>query len=145
MVMNLKYSRGSPVFDLAYSAFLLCIIAGYILWDRRLRRRRQQFRARRWRVVTGRFDEGDIITMKKGRSKNIAGYQVWLAYDYHADGDQIGIYTLPFADEFKSKEEAEEIRKLVAEQSISVRVSPRNSKDSCVLDEDIKPLVGGRI
>ena len=79
--------------------------------------------------------------MRKGRSKKIAGYQVWFFYDYEADGDQGDLYTLPFSGEFPTEQEAEEFRELVADQSIIVRVSPRRPKRSCVLDEDVKPLV----
>jgi hypothetical protein len=66
---------------------------------------------------------------------------VGVGYDYEADGDQIGIYTLPFFSGFRTKEEAEASRKLVADQSVVVRVSPRNPKRSCVLDDDARPLI----
>ena len=79
--------------------------------------------------------------MRKGRSGPISGYQVWVGYEYEADGDQIGIYTLPFSGEFPTKEAAEEFRKLVADQSVIVCVSPRNPKRSCVLDDDVRPLI----
>jgi hypothetical protein len=141
MLANFRQSTNTTLFDLSYSAFLFSIMAVCIWWHRRLRRKWQQFRARRWPEVAGRFDEGDIVTMYKGKTKIIAGYQVWLAYDYSASGEQLGIYTLPFKDEFATQEKAEEIRKLVADRNIRVRVSPRNPKRSCVLDEDVKPLI----
>ena len=121
-----------PIFVLITCAVFLLVFAAIILWDRRYRRKWQQFRARNWREVAGRFDEGEIITMRKGSSKAVAGYEIWLAYDYEVDGDQVGIYTLPFSGEFPNKSEAEECRKLIADQSVMVRVSPRNPKCSCV-------------
>lgn len=102
----------------------------------------RQFRARNWEQVSGKFDEGDIVRMKAGRSKRITGYQVWFGYDYEADGEQVGIYTLPFFGEFPDEETAEECRRKVPNRPISVRVSARNPKHSCVLDQDVSPHLG---
>ncbi len=91
--------------------------------------------------MMGRFDDGDIVPMMKGGTKVVAGYQVWLAYEYESEGTQVGIYTLPFSCyEFSSEKQAEECRRIVANAIIPVRVSPRNPKRSCVLDEDVKIL-----
>ncbi len=136
-----RHRDESPIFTLAYSAVILALVVGLILWERRYRRKWQQFRARSWRQVAGRFDEGEVVTMRKGGSHAVSGYEVWVGYDYEADGDQTGIYTLPFSSEFPTKEEAEESRKLVAHQSVIVRVSTRNPKRSCILDEDVMPLI----
>lgn len=141
-VAPIRY-QNKETFTLVYSGVMLGWIALFILWSRRgYGRRWQHFRARSWRQVAGRFDDGDIVTMKKGHSEKIAGYQVWLAYEYSADGDQVGVYTLPFVGEFPSEEAAEEYRKRAANQNVVVRVSPRNPKRSCVFDEDVRLLVG---
>jgi hypothetical protein len=141
----LRREQGSPVFDFAFSAVGLALVAGLILWHRRYGRIWRQYRARDWRQVMGIFDEGEIVVMRKGESQAIAGYQVWLGYNYQADGEQTGLfYTLPFSGEFPSKDEAEQWRRLVANQSIVVRVSPSNPKRSCVLDVDVRPMVSGR-
>jgi hypothetical protein len=143
MLLVIRRGDGSPAYSFAYSAVLLGVVVGSIQWERRYRRRWLQSRARSWRQVAGKFDEGEIVTMRKGRSNIIAGYEVWLTYEYQADGDQSGLYTLPFQySEFPSEEEAEECRKLVAHQHISIRVSPSNPKRSCVLDDDVRPLIG---
>jgi hypothetical protein len=135
----------SPIVSPVFSAVGLAVVAGVILWHRRYGRIWRQYRARDWRQVVGRFDEGDIVTMQKGRSGVVAGYEVWLGYDYRVNGDQTGLfYTLPFSGEFASKEEAERCRKLVANQSVVVRVHPGNPQRSCVLDADVKPLISGR-
>jgi hypothetical protein len=105
-------------------------------------RRWQQFRARSWRQIAGKFDGGEIVTMQKSRSGKITGYQVWLGYDYLADGAQTGLYTLPFAGEFPSREAAEKYRKRAANRDVVVRVSPRDPKRSCVSDEGVRLLVG---
>jgi hypothetical protein len=135
----------SPIFDLIFGAVILSLVAIYILWERRYRRAWNQSRARGWRQVMSRFDNGEVVRMLKGRSKVVAGYQVWLAYEYKSEGDQVGIYTLPFSSyEFSSEEEAEKCRKLVANQNIPVRVSDRNPKRSCVLRRGRKtPPYGG--
>lgn len=141
----LRPEQKSPMFTLVFCAVLLALVAGMILWDRRYRRIWRQYRARNWRQVIGKFDEGEIVTMHKGRSGTIAGYEVWLGYDYQAGGEQTSFfYTLPFCGEFPSKEEAEECCKLVANQKVVVRVSPRNPKRSCVLDVDVRPLINRR-
>ena len=117
------------------------VFAAATLWERRYRRAWIQSRARGWQQVVGRFDDGDIVRMRKGRSKAIAGYQVWLMYEYECKGAQVGIYTLPFSTyEFSSEAEAEECRRIVANQCVPVRISPGNPKRSCVLDEDVKSL-----
>ena len=136
-----RSGKGSLVFDFAGSAVIFTLIFGMVLWDRRYRRKWQQFRARNWRQVAGRLDEGEIVPMLKGRSSTISGYQIWFGYDYEAGGEQVGIYTLPFSGEFRTQEEAEVFRKLAADQSVIVRVSPRNPKRSCILDEDVGPLI----
>jgi hypothetical protein len=136
-----RHGVESSIFALAYFAVILAMVVGVILWERRFRRQWQQFRARSWRQVVGRFDEGEVITMRKGGSHAISGYEVWVGYDYEADGDQTGIYALPFSSEFPTSEEAEKSRNLVAHKSVIVRVSARNPKRSCILDEDVMPLI----
>jgi hypothetical protein len=70
-------------------------LAATVLWDRRYRRRWLNYRSRNWKRIEGLFDEGEVITMKKGRSQDIAGYEVWLGYDYEAEEEQVGVYRLP--------------------------------------------------
>ena len=60
--------------------------------------------------MPGRFDEGEIVAMRKRRSGPIAGYQVWLGYDNAVDGEQVGLYTLPFFGDFSTKDAAEQCR-----------------------------------
>jgi hypothetical protein len=69
------------MFDLLYGGVALTFLAGSVLWDRRYRRGWQNYRSRNWKRIDGRFDEGEVITMRKARSKSIAGYEVWLGYD----------------------------------------------------------------
>ena len=146
--MNLEFvllarsEEAPPLFTLGYSAVLLGIVAVLIYWSRRGRRQFQQKRAREWTPLTGKFDEGEVITMRKGRSEDISGYQVWFGYEYYLDGEQGGLYTLPFRGEFATPEEAEECRKQLAERVVTVTVSPRNPKRSGVLDEDVRPMMG---
>jgi hypothetical protein len=76
-----------------------------ILWDRRYHRRGQQFRAEDWLQVEGIFvpGEGEVVTMRRGSSKAIAGYEAWLYYKCQCDGEQDLIYT----HFFPTKAEAE--------------------------------------
>jgi hypothetical protein len=141
MFLLLRRGTEPPLFTLAYFAVILAVVIGFILWDRRYRRAWQQFRARNWPQVAGKFDEGEIVTMRKGRSHAITGYQVWLGYDYEVGGEETGLYTLPFSGEFPTEEEAEKRRRLVAHRSVIVRVSPRNPKHACILDDDVRPLI----
>lgn len=79
--------------------------------------------------------------MQKAGPGKIAGYQVWLGHDYLADGEQTGLYALPFVGEFPTEEVAETHRKRAANRNVVVRVSPRNPKHSCVFDEDVRLLI----
>jgi len=124
-----------------YSTVMLSGLVGYILWDRRYRRKWRQARARNWPQTLAKFDEGEIVRMRKGRSKDIAGYQVWLGYEYDRGISHDGLYTLPYCGEFKTEEQAEECRKILAHAKVPVRVSPRNPKRSCVLDFDVARLL----
>ena len=132
------------LFSFACLGGMLGWVTLFIVWTRRgYGRKCQQFVARSWGQTPGRFDDGEIVPMRKGRSEKIAGYQVWLGYEYQAGGEQFGLYTLPFVGEFSSEEIAESYRKKVANQEIGVRVAPRKPKRSCVLDEDVRLLLGG--
>lgn len=143
LLLLLRHRAESPIFALAFASIVLAVIIGVILWERRYRRVWQQFRARNWQQVAGKFDDGEIVTMRKGRSGNITGYQLWLGYEYEANIGEVGLYTLPYFGEFPNEEEARKCLKLVANRDVTVRVSPRHPKRSCVLDEDVKPLVEG--
>ena len=135
--------HNDTILSFVYLGMTLAWVASIILWTQRgYGRRWQQFRGRSWRQISGKFDDGEIVAMRKGRSRKIAGYQVWLGYDYLADGEQTGLYTLPFVGEFPSEEVAEKYRKQAANRDVVVRVSPRNPKNSCVFDEDVRLLVG---
>jgi hypothetical protein len=134
-------SGGMNFGGLVASAIVFGVVGGMILWDRRYRRKWQQYRARNWRPVSANLDEGDIVTLRKARSKTITGYQVWFGYDYQADGEQVGVYILPFSGEFPSPKEAEECRKSLANHSVPVHVSLRNPKRSAILDDEIKSLI----
>ncbi len=125
-------------FDLIYSGILFVFVAAFILWDRRYRRRWQEFRAQNWLEVPGRFDEGEIITMMKGRSKTVAGYEVWMGYEYQAKGEQGGVYRYP---EMPSREDAEATLKLLADKNIVVRVDPSKPSRSYVLGNDVERLL----
>jgi hypothetical protein len=134
----LKHQTENSVFPLVYSITVLVLLFAYALWDRQYRRKWQQSRAKRWQKVEGEFDEGEVITMLKGRSKTIAGYEVSLGYEYQADGEQGGVYYLP---EMKTKEEAETALKLLANKTIVVRVAPGRPDRSRVVDEDLAVLL----
>jgi len=141
MFLLLRHAAESTIFPLGYSSAILAMVIGLILWDRRYRRAWQQFRARNWQQVAGKFDEGEIVTMRKGRSGIISGYQVWLGYDYEGGGEEAELYTLPFYGEFPTEEEAEKSRELVRHRRVMVRVSPWNPKHSRILDNDVRPLI----
>lgn len=122
---------------------MLTLFAGFILWQRRYGRMWKQYRAKDWEQIAGEFDEGDIVAMRAGR--RVTGYQVLFGYYYDAEdagGEQCGLYTLPFFGKFPDKDTAEQCRVKVANRKISVRVSPRNPKHSCVLDQDVSPYLG---
>ena len=127
----------TPIYDFSYSALLLGIVVALILWDRRYRRKWQQSKAREWPKVSGLFDEGEIVTMRRGRSDTIAGYDVYLGYSYQADGEQSGLYTCFFPTE----EKAIVVRERLANRTVIVRVAPGNPKKSRVLDEDLSGLL----
>ena len=72
----------------------------------------------------------------------MAGYRVWMGYDYQADGEQVGLYTLPFYGDFASEEIAEEYRRRVANRDIIVRYQRSKPRRSCILDQDVRFLIG---
>jgi hypothetical protein len=127
----------TPIYDLSYSVLLLGIVVALILWDRRYRRKWQQARARKWPKVSGLFDEGEIVTMRRGRSDTIAGYDVYLGYSYQANGEQTGLYTCFFSTE----EAAQAVRERLGNRAVAVRVAPGNPRKSRVLDEDLSELL----
>jgi hypothetical protein len=129
------------VFILFQFALPLLILAGVMLWYLRYQRKWRQFRARNWAEVQGSLDEGEVVTMFRGRTKTIAGYQVWFGYDYEGSGDDLDLFVLPFFGEFHTKEEAEACRQSLAHRSVPVRVSPRKRKRSRILDRDVMPTL----
>jgi hypothetical protein len=132
----MRHQPGDGKFELFYGLFGLTIVAVWTLWVRHYSRIWVDYRSRGWQRVAGRFDDGEVVTMRKARSKTIAGYEVWLGYDYQAEGEQAGLYRLPR----KSKEDAETALSRLANQHMTVRVAPRNPKRSHV-SEDLAALL----
>lgn len=128
---------------------MLALFAAYIQWQRRYGRVWKQYRAKDWEQVAGEFNKGDIVGITagggmKGRGQ-VIGYEIWFDYYYKAEGGRYtlrGRYTLPFFGLFPDKDTAGQCRKRVANKTIIVRVSPRNPKRSCVLDQDVSPSLG---
>jgi hypothetical protein len=135
-------SHDDPMFTLFYGLVVGCILILFVLWDRRYRRQWQQFRAKDWPKVEGVFvpDEGEIVTMRRGSSKSIAGYEAQLYYEYRFNGEQYGI----FRRFFSGHSEAESFLRLLDGQKISVRVNQRNPSKSCIMDQDLEPLLRSR-
>ena len=111
------------------------------LWDRRYRRQWQQARARKWPRVSGVFDEGEIITMMRGRSDSIAGYDVYLGYSYEANGEQTGLYTCFFPTE----DAAIVVQQRQANQPVVADIAPGNPKKSRILDQDLRAFLPSEI
>lgn len=119
-------------------AFSILLLAAYVLWDRRYRNVWREARSRKWQRVEGKFDEGEVITMMKGRSNTIAGYSVWMGYEYGRNPKSRESYAdLFMSREFPEKEQAEAYRKKLENRVVPVRVSPRNAKHSYVLESDL--------
>ena len=132
--------RESLGFDLVYSGLIFLLLLGYLAWDRKFRRKFYAHQARTWQKVDGRFDEGEIITMRRARSNTIAGYEVLLGYEFEAEGQQAGVF---FTPEVRDMADAEELLRRLANQQIPVRVCPGKPQKSRVLDQDIEFLTGG--
>jgi hypothetical protein len=115
-----------------------CLVTLFILWDRRYRREWQQFRSKAWPKVEGIFvrGEGEIVTMTKGSSSRIAGYEAWLYYEYQCEGEQNGIYRRFFP----TKPEAETFLNFLDGKKVPVRVKRRKPSRSNILDRDIELL-----
>lgn len=110
--------RDDPTFSLFFGLIVVCIVILVVLWDRRYRREWQQFHTKNWPKVEGIFvsGEGEVVTMRKGSSKTIAGYEARLYYEYQYEGEQNGIYTRFFF----AKREAEAFLELLEGQKIPV-------------------------
>jgi hypothetical protein len=127
----------TPFFVLTYATVCLGIVAVSILWDRIYRRKWDQARARKWSIVPGVFDEGEIVTMMQGRSDSIAGYDIYMGYSYQAAGKQEGQYTCFFPTE----EEAIAAKERLANQRVIVHVAPGKPTKSRILDEDLSAIL----
>jgi hypothetical protein len=127
-----------PDIDFLFGLVVTCIVIALILWDRRYRGRWQQFRAEDWPQVEGIFvpGEGEVVTMRRGSSKAIAGYEAWLYYEYQCDGEQDGIYTHFFPTK------AQGFLKILGGQKIPVRVKPRKPSKSYILGRDVEARTG---
>jgi hypothetical protein len=138
-VVSLFAASGDEPF--AVTAFMTLIIGivvtGVILWDRRYRRVWQQSRAGKWPQSEGRFLSGEVIAMRTGRSQKLAGFEVWMDYEYHAGQQRDGIYRRPVP----TKEAAELYIKRLTNQRVPVRVAARTPSLSCVLDKDVDNLL----
>ena len=134
----LKRGNNDPPYTLVF-----CLIAAFVLfdlWNRRYRHKWQQFRAKDWPIVEGVFvsGEGEVVAMRKGSSKKIAGYQAQLYYEYQCDGERGGIYTRFFS----TTPEAEAFVKLLEGKKIPVRVRQQKPSKSHILDRDVELLTG---
>jgi hypothetical protein len=137
ILLVFRHRPESLAFDLIYGGVVYTLLAAYLLWDRRYRRGWQNYRSRNWKRIDGRFDEGEVITMRKTRSKSIAGYEVWLGYDYEAGGEEVGVFRLPR----KSKDDADAALSTLAHQRIVVLVDPANPDHSFFSDDDLIALL----
>ena len=123
--------------------FIFCLIVAFILfdlWNRRYRRKWHQFRAQDWPKVEGIFvsGEGEVVTMRRGSSNKIAGYEAQLYYEYQCDGERGGIYTRSFS----TSPEAETFLKLLEGKKIPVRVKQQKPSRSYILDRDVELITG---
>jgi hypothetical protein len=130
----------TPRYDLLFGLINVCIVIALILWGRLYRRKWQQRRGEGWPQVEGIFvpGEGEVVTMRRGSSKTIAGYEAWLYYEYQCDGERDGIYTRFFP----TKPEAQAFLKILEGQKVPVRVKPGKPSKSCVLDRDVELRTG---
>ena len=121
-----------PIVTILMSLILGSMTAGFILWDRRYRRVWQQYRAEKWSQSDGHFSSGEVIMMKTARTKRVAGFEVWMHYQYNAGKGKTmtGIYRRPLS----TREAAEAYVNRLAQQRIPVRRSDATPSDSCVLD-----------
>jgi hypothetical protein len=133
LLMFFRQRSDSGFFELLYGCVILAFVAAWAAWDRSYRDKWHEFRSRNWTRVKGRFDEGELVTMRKGRSQTVSGYEVWLSYEYQVDGDQIGVFRLSE----RTEHEAEAAMKMMANREVTVRVNPRNPKKSFVVEEDL--------
>ena len=131
----------SPTFDLIWGITLGSLVVASIFWNRTGRRTYEQWRARNWPVASGKLNRGEIITMLKGRTKEIAGYVVCLDYSYSCDKLYDGVY---LSREFPSEETAEQCLRSLKNQAIAVRLSPNKPGKSQVLDSDLLDLLPPR-
>ena len=134
----LKRGNDPPPYFLVF-----CLIVFFILlnlWNRRYRREWQQFRAKDWPIVEGIIvsGEGEIVTMTKGSSNKIAGYEAQVYCEYQCDGEHGGIYTRFFS----TAPEAEAFVKLLEGKKIPVRVKQQKASRSYILDRDVELVTG---
>jgi len=140
VLILLRRDSGSGAFELVFGGAVFALIAAWTLWERVYARKWHEYRSRNWTRVEGQFDEGEVIAMRRARSQTISGYEVWLGYDYHAEGEQNGLYRVSEG----RKHEADAALTALAHKRIVVRVNPRNPKRSFVSENDFEGLDAGR-
>jgi hypothetical protein len=127
MLLTLFVTKGrneSPIFDLYFAIAVAGMLAIFVLWDRRYRPKWHPFRARNWLQAEGQFlpGSGELVTMRKGRSRDIAGFEVWLDYGYQS-GDKLEGTNRRF---FRTKSEAQALIARLEGQRILVTYRPEN-------------------
>jgi len=143
LALLLAGRHDSSGFELIWGLTGTLVVVIWIAWDRSWHRKYQQWIARAWPVAIGKFNEGEVIPMLKGRSKEIAGYVVCINYKYASGISYHGVY---FTREFSTEEEAEECLQRLENQSIPVRTYPQKPQKSRIRDSDLAPLLPpGRI
>lgn len=134
---------------LAVFGFMSSVIGfisiGVVLWNRGYWYAWRQFRARQWPQVQGRFSSGKVVALMKGRTNSIAGYQLWLHYEYRAGKGLSGNGL--YKRTFDRREDAEAWLNRIKGQKFPVRMARNQPSVSCLLEQDLaflaNPLSAG--
>ena len=102
-----------------------------------LRRIWVQRRARNWPAVPGKFKQGEVVRVVRGRYNDKVVYSVCIDYDYSAGESSEGVYSCTYIREFPTREGAETFLKRLENRSVSIRVAPDKPATSYILDEDV--------
>ena len=96
-----------------------------------------QRRARNWPAVPGKFKQGAVVRVVRGRYNDKVVYSVCIDYDYSAgESSKASTVALTYGN-FPPVKEQRHSSSALKNRSVSIRVAPDKPATSYILDEDV--------
>ncbi len=78
-----------------------------------------------------------MLPLKSGRRSVIQFYELTVTYNYFAGEYHAGEYK----KHFRSEEQADDYLRAIKDKDIQIRYDPKDSRKSCLLDDDLRMIV----